>query len=184
MIDEVKKDVLKILEEAMQACKEGDYVNLREISNHTIHNVSIFQDEDSIAIAVIIFSIYKISARSGAKEKGVCNVIVSSLTDAYELLKMDRIEEYKQAVKKIFKTIAETDRGFRLYIEEVINQAEIKKGSKVYEHGVSIARAAQLLGISQWELMNYVGKTMMPPAEVESFDVRDRIIFAKKLFGV
>src|SRR3989344_2121755 len=122
MIEEVKRDILKILEEAISACRSGDYVNLREISNHTIHNASIFQDEDSIAIAVIIFSIYKIAARSRAKEKDVCNVIVYSLNGAYGLLKNNKVGEYKQAVKKIFETISETDRGFRLYIEEVINQ--------------------------------------------------------------
>src|SRR3989344_4458890 len=101
MIEEVKKDILKILEEAMEACRNGDYVSLREISNHKIHNVSIFQDEDSITIAVIIFSIYKISARSGGKDRKVCSMMIDTLTGAFSLLKKDKIEEYKQAVKKI-----------------------------------------------------------------------------------
>lgn len=184
MIEEVKKDILSILAEALEAFAREDYVGFKEISNHTIHDASIYQDEDSLSIAVIIFSLYKIAGRSQGREKEACGKIIGALSDAYELLKKGAEEDYRKALKRAFESISRTDKKFGLYVEEVINQAQIKKGSKLYEHGISASRAASLLGISQWELMGYVGKTIMPGAETETFDVRDRVNFAKKLFGV
>lgn len=184
MIEEVKKDILCILKEALEAFARGDYTELKEISNHTIHDASIYQDEDSLSIAVIIFSLYKIAGRSEGDGKEACKKIIDVLSDAYELLKKGMEEDYRKALKKAFESISKTDRKFGMYVEEVINQAQIKKGSKLYEHGISASRAASLLGISQWELMGYVGKIVMPGAETETFDVRDRVNFAKKLFGV
>ncbi|PIN86614.1 hypothetical protein COV19_03795 [Candidatus Woesearchaeota archaeon CG10_big_fil_rev_8_21_14_0_10_44_13] len=183
MIEEVKRDILNILQETLDAFKKEDYVSLRDISNHTLHNASIIQDEYSISIAVIIFSIYKIASRSEGREKDVCAKIIKALNEAQEILKSDNTAGYGEAVKRIFKAISDTDKRSKFYVEEVINQAEIKKGSKLYEHGISLARAADLLGISQWELMSYVGKTVVPEAEAEISDVRDRINFTKSLFG-
>lgn len=184
MIDEVKKDILAVLEETLKAFNEGNYGSLRDISNHIIHNASIFQDKDSVSIAVIIFSLYKIASRSEGREGKVLGSIIKMIKESYGLLCDGRADDYSTLVKKVFAAISSLDRRFGFYIEEVINQAEIKKGSKMYEHGVSAARASEVLGISEWELMNYVGKTIIPEVEKEPFDVKARVSFAKGLFGV
>ena len=62
-------------------------------------------------------------------------------------------------IRNILKHIGRIDDKLKLYIDDVLDKAKIVKGSTLYEHGVSIGRAAELLGISQWELMSYVGKT-------------------------
>lgn len=184
MIEEVKKDILNILKETLEALKNGNYVSLKEISNHTLHNASIYQDKDSVSIAVIIYSIYKIASRSEGSEKNVLAGFMALLQDTLDILEEDKIDEYARAVKRIFNQISKADKEFGIYVEEVINQAEIKKGSKLYEHGLSMSKAADILGVSQWELMNYVGKTIIPEVEAEPFDIRARVDFTKKLFGV
>ena len=68
------------------------------------------------------------------------------------------------------------------YIDEFINQAEIKKGTKIYDHGVSLGQAANILGISQWELMNYVGKTRFGEPIYDRPDTIDKIKFTRGLF--
>lgn len=184
MIEEVKKDILKILQETLDAFNRGDYMALKEISDHTIHNASIYQDHSSVSMAVIVFSIFKIASRSEGREKQVCKEIITALKDAFELLKRDRVNEYKMAVKKIFRKVSAVDQRFRIHIEQVINQAEVKKGSRLYEHGISMARAAEMLGVTEWELMNYVGKTRILELETAPFDIKARVSFAKKIFGI
>ena len=51
----------------------------------------------------------------------------------------------------------------------------------MHEHGISVARTAEILGIGQWELMNYIGKTWGPEF-VSDQDVQKRIAVARKLF--
>ena len=57
MDDIVKKDALQILNRVIEIVKikdEKDALELKELSNHTIHNASVFQDDASLSIAVLI----------------------------------------------------------------------------------------------------------------------------------
>lgn len=174
----VKKDILKIIDDGLILIKQNNFTDLKKISNHTIHNASIFQDRDSIFIAIVMYAISKIMERTG----GIDAEIVKRLNDAYGLLMKDKTKEYRDAIKKALELISKADVKLKQYIDEVIKQAEIKKGSKLYEHGISIAQASELLGISQWELMSYIGKTSLTEEE-KITDVRSRIEFARNIFG-
>ena len=72
----------------------------------------------------------------------------------------DDLNKYRSVIKRILSDIGQCDHQLKLYIQEVIEQAKIKKATKLHEHGISIARTAELLGLSQWELQGYIGKTV------------------------
>ena len=62
----IRKDILKILQrltDILEKKEEQDYIELKGLSNRTIHNSSIFQDEDSISIAVMVYAIAKMMDR-------------------------------------------------------------------------------------------------------------------------
>ena len=178
--EEIYGDILSILQETLTALKKGDYTALKEISNHTIHNASIFQDQDSLSIAVLIYAVHKIMV-SEHKSQIMPN-LVTSLEQAQHALEQQNMAEYRIIIRNLFKLVAETDEHLHLYIRVVIDQAQIKKGSKLFEHGISLARAAELLGISRWELMQYIGKTRLPEQIPSNMDVRDRVKYARKIF--
>ena len=97
------------------------------------------------------------------------------------VLEKSNEKKYREVVKNIFKRIGEIDDSLKLYIDDVLDKAKIVKGSKLYEQGVSIERAAELLGISQWELMSYVGKTKIIDRYKEQVTpTTARMRFAKK----
>ena len=97
-------------------------------------------------------------------------------------VKIDNHEAFDKSIKEIFEMIKSLDQKFNLYVQEVINQGQVKKGCKLCEHGISIARASEILGISQWELMNYVGKTTLVDQYSFSSNVKARLKFARSLF--
>jgi len=80
--------------------------------------------------------------------------------------------------------ISNFDSKLNLYIQKVIDEAEIKKGSKLYEHGISLAQTADLLGVSQWELMKYIGQTKIADKFVDEVNVKDRLAHTRRLFGL
>ena len=179
----VRKDAISILSQLIEILKvkeENDVADIRELSNHTIHNASVFQDEASVSIAILIYSLSKIIERKQWQLD--YGSIASMLENAREFLENERFEEYNKAIKKLFGLISNIDSKLKLYIGEVINQAQIKKGSKLYEHGISVARAAEVLGISQWELMDYIGKTKLTEEIQDIVDLSTRIRFARSLF--
>lgn len=182
MDERVKTDILLALSgviDILETKEEADILEVRKISNHTIHNATIFQDEDSISIAILIYALSKVMERCF----GQINYIkfMDLLNNARQLLEKDKIVNYRRVIKDIFSDISKLDKKIKLYVEEVINQAQIKKGGKLHEHGVSIGRAAQILGISQWELANYIGKTSL--TEIETINAVDRIKFVRGLFS-
>lgn len=181
MKPEIKADILRVIDESIIHLLKGDVSKLKELSNTVIHNASIFQDEDSVSIAVVIYALSKISERVGSS---IDKKIIDLLKDLKYYIDKEDYEGYKKRIKKIVEEINHMDSKVKLYIEEVIKQAEIKKGTKIYDHGISVARASELLNISQWELLSMIGTTQISDHFDDYSDIKYRISFTRKLFGV
>lgn len=180
MNEEVRKDILDILEKTIEAFPENDSKTIRELSNHTVHNSSIYQDKDSINIAVVIYALSKLIERRHDNEE-----IIEKLTKAKEELENNNVEGYENALSETVDIIYSYDKKINFYVKHIINQAGIKKGSRIYEHGISLARAAEIFNISQWELVKYLGQTNIPDQQGElGVTIEDRIKYTRKLFGI
>jgi hypothetical protein len=182
MHDIVKRDILAVLSKLKDILRfkdENDAVQIKELSNHTIHNASIFQDEHSVSIAVLIYSLSKVMERQSHINYSSLNSIIDSCIGS---VRNDDHISFDKSIKEIFRLIRDLDHKFNAYVEEVINQGQVKKGCKLCEHGISVARSSELLGISQWELMNYMGKTTLTDQYQFSSNVKARLKFARSLF--
>lgn len=182
MREEVRGEILNVLEEALDALEKREYAKLKGISNHTIHTASIYQDEDSISVAVILYSLYKVIQRCEEGDERICVELQGELRKAYDSLDNDDDKSYRKEIKHLLKALAKHDQRFEMFIEDVVAQANVKKGSKLYEHGISLGRAAELLGISEWELMEYIGNTTIADFKKERIPILDRIETARRLF--
>jgi hypothetical protein len=177
----VRQDILAVLEKAVEAIRAGDVSTLGALSNQTIHNASIYQDEDSISVAILVYSLSKVVQRFGERGESM-NGVSGKLGQAAARLRGNDERGFRDGLHHLFEVVSSMDRKLRLYIEEVIAKARVKKGSKLYEHGLSIARTAEILGISQWELQSYIGKTALTEIGHALPDVRRKLEFARSLF--
>ena len=189
MNEEVKKDILSVLENACIALRKNDARSLREISNHTLHNASIFQDGDSIGIAITMYSLSKVYERVDYKGYPTWDVfdttVKKRILQARASLKEGNADGFRQSLADVNVIVEKLDRRLSSYIKEVIYRAHISKGSRFYEHGLSMGKTAELLGISSWELMEYVGKTGIPDSGYNITKApSQRLKEARKLFGV
>ena len=184
----IKKDIINILRKALQFVKKEDIPALDQLSDQTIHDASIFQDKDTIKIAVIIYALSKIIHRSEGKTDEwdkARKEVLKDFQEARFYLEKSKDEKYRGVIRNVLKHIGRIDDKLKLYIDDVLDKAKIVKGSNIYEHGVSIGRAAEILGISQWELMSYVGKTKIIDRYKEGvLPTNLRLNYAKKLFKV
>jgi hypothetical protein len=178
----VKKDILDVLKRVQEALNKPhiDISTLKALSDRTIHNASIYQDEHSVSIAILIYSLSKVMDR--VKERMDFAKIKNLIGLAVEYLEDNNLESYDDFVKKAFGIISSTDSKFKIYIQEVIRQASIKKGSKIYEHGISASKTSSILGISLWELYQYLGATDIAGEDTKISSVRDRLKFTRGLF--
>ena len=61
-------NILNILKETKKAIEDSDPSRIKNLSNQTTHTASLTQDEDNIAVAVVIYSLAKIFERPDYKQ--------------------------------------------------------------------------------------------------------------------
>ena len=65
-----------------------------------------------------------------------------------------------------------------------MDAAKIKKSALLLQKGLSIGQAAGLMGLTNWDLQEYAGKTTSTEGHNESLPAKKRFINALKIFGV
>lgn len=185
---EEREHIIEILEHAKAALEKDDVSTIRDLSNHTIHSASIYQDPDNISIAVILYALSKIiERRDYPKEKGwekFQKAYSSALTKAINDLKKNDISHYRIHIGEIRGAIEKLSGNFKRFIEEVFRKSAINKASRLYEHGISRDLTAKILGVSLWELNSYVGQTGIADVNLAyTKDLQSRIKLAEKIFS-
>ncbi len=173
------ENVINVLEEAKQALKSEDILKLKDLSNRTIHSICRIQDPSSITISVIIYSLSKLVERKDSLKIKRWPVFVKKIISIFELaiksLKENREDLYEEYLTKARTTIESISVNLKPYIKDVLRKSSINKASKVYEHGISMEQTSKLLGITQWELSEYIGQTTMPDVHFnKTLNVKER----------
>ncbi|MFH1209683.1 MAG: hypothetical protein V1663_02755 [archaeon] len=187
MDDNLKKDILQVLKESIESIQSNNIINLKDLSNRLIHSSSIMQEEDSIIVTVLIYSLSKAFERPNYAQFKDWNFFVetctSNLKKAYDSLLNNKLEDYRKNIKDILQVIDKLESKLKIYIGDVFHNAFIAKGSRLYEHGISAGRTAELLGINQFELMDYIGKTGIADIkEGVTLSASKRLNIARSLF--
>jgi len=72
-----------------------------------------------------------------------------------------------------------------MYLTEALEHAKIKKGERIYEHGFSVGTAADLLGITKWELMGYLGETKLSDIDPSTkISIKQRMTTVRRIFSI
>lgn len=187
MNEEVRSVILELFDEAYAAFKDEDSNKLKEISNYTLHSAGVFQDRDSTSVAILVYSLAKVLERKKMHKYKQWELFskdtLNHIKNARVALNNLDFENYNFNVHRIFKHIGKLEQSFGMYVTEVIKQARIKKGSGVYEHGISISRAAELMGVSPWDLSEFIGqKRGDDKIPMVTKSVKERLKFARELF--
>ena len=177
---EEKENIIRILEETKVALKEKDTLKLKQLSDQTNNTASRTQDADNIAVAVIVYSLGKILERGYAEN---LSVVIKEIDNVIRSVKKGG-DLLNRNLKQLRAEIEKISPGMKKYIRDVFRKASINKASKIYGHGVSIENTAKLLGLSVWELANYVGQTGISEVpESKTLGVRERIKLVEEIFG-
>ena len=187
MDDEIKKEILEVLKGSIEAVKKDNTKTLRDLSNKVINSSSLFQDEDVITMAVMIYSLSKIFERTDYRKYSGWKLFFETANDSLKgasfALQNNDIVNFEKNIKNILDVIDRLDNKLKNYIKDVIHDAQIARGSRLHEHGLSLGRTSELLGINKWELMEYISKTGISEVkEGNTLSVEKRLKAARSLF--
>ncbi|MBT4135476.1 hypothetical protein HOD75_03680 [archaeon] len=179
--------ILKILKETSKALKEKKNDKIRHLSNKLIHHASINQDPDIVALTVIIYTLSKLVERKDYQERKnwnkFYNNFTSNIDDMIKTLESENIEEFRKEINENRTLINTLTGDLKKYISEVFRRAKINKASRLYEHGISMEKTAKILGVSIWELSEYVGTTRIADVNLAvTMPIKQRIKIAEEIF--
>lgn len=182
------KHISEVLEATKRAISEGDSLKLNELSSQTIHCASTVQDAGSIGIAVLVYSLSKIVEKKSKMNFKNWNEFVRRLNSFLSLAitaALEKNEEkYDYYLEQARKSLLTISINVKPYIEQVLRKASINKASRMYEHGISLGKTAQLLGITEWELSEYTGQNSSVETEYnKTLDIRKRAKMALEFFS-
>lgn len=184
MKEAVKKEILYDLQEVIKIIKVkevGDIEQLKQLSNHAIEDVALHKDLDMISVTVLIYSIYKVvqCIRDEARQK-----LLRQLSSAVSSLQQNNFGKYNKHIRASFRIVRQCSNKVKEHLQDVMQAARIKKGTALLEHGLSIGQAAGLMGLSNWDLQDYAGKTTSLDVHSEKVSALKRLQIAERIFGV
>lgn len=166
VVIENKKEVrhlVEVLSSIQRALEQSDSFELHQLSDQIIHMASIHQHTDIITIGVITYSLHKLVTKKDRISPKEWNSFVKKfngeINQTIRALEEQDINEFARHLDHA-KELLETSGGKKMSenVHEILKKASINKATKVYEHGISLSRTAHLLGLTQWELLEYVGQ--------------------------
>ncbi len=184
MEEAVKKEILYDLAEAIKILEVREAQNveqLKKLSDHAVEDVALHKDLDLISITVLIYSIYKVANSFSSSDY---QQLISQLRSAESNLRRGDLGKYNRAMKMLFEIVRRSDTKVRLHLQDVMHAARVRKGTVLLEHGLSIGQAAGLMGLSNWDLQQYAGKTIALGQHQEKIPAKKRMLTALRLFGV
>ncbi|MFA5084443.1 MAG: hypothetical protein WC475_03655 [Candidatus Paceibacterota bacterium] len=186
--EDERQNVLDILRKTRIALKTEDVMTLREASSRTVHSASIYKDMDSIAVAVIVYALSKIIERKKYVAYEGWSVfyrkVLVGIDKGIDDLEGKNFIQFRKDIMEIRTGIGSLSGNLKTYIQDVFREAQISRASRLYEHGISSAETTQLLGITQFELAEYIGKTGIADVDLSmTMSMKTRLNFARSLFS-
>ena len=178
MEEESRRNLIGVLTKLNEAFRQRNVARLRELSNANLRREAAFQDADSLAVTVVAYALSKIITRT--RRRGI---IESQLSGAINALNSGMEKKYRATIKALVKGIESEDSELTEFVSGVLEQVKIKKGRNLCESGMSMARAADLLNVSKWELAHYLRKACVGWRSSENVTTEQRLALAERLFS-
>ena len=180
----IRKTLIQALNKTIQILqtKEAkDLGELQALSDELIEDVAVYKDLDVVSLAVLIYSFFKVMVDIKPKEY---QKLVAELKLAKKYLEQEDFGKYNDNVKKVDGPVRPCNAKIKMHLQDVMHAARIKKSASLLKKGLSIGQAGGLMGLSNWDLQQYVGKTTFMDQHIEVRPALSRLKTAMKIFQV
>jgi hypothetical protein len=180
----IRNELLHYLQQTISTLEireEKDFEELKNLSEQGIELIAVNKDLDLISITVLIYSLYKIIKDISAEDY---QDLLAELKFAQQHLEQNSLGKYNQNIKTLFEIVRRSNAKIKVHLDDVMQAARIKNSAFLLQKGLSIGQAAGLMGLSNWELQQYVGRTTFLTQHRESLPIRKRLLTAFNIFGV
>ncbi len=184
MKEVVKKIIISTIDKVLKVLEteeKSGYAGLKQLSDEIIEDVALHKDLDLISMAVLVYSLYKVS---DCAIPSIKDEIYSKLRSSSKSLKENQFRGYNQNISKLYSLVRSCSPKIKEHLQDVMQAAKVKKGTVLLQKGLSIGQAAGLMGLSNWDLQQYAGGTSAIETTHEVVKATLRLKKALQIFGV
>ena len=181
MKEAMRQSMIKDIEKALTILTNNHAnaaVDLRKLSEHVIGDVALYRNVDAATLAILIYSLHKTLVCVTGNKLQECT---TSLQNLQGHLQKKEFTKYNGEMKRLFDLLKECNSQIKTHIQDVFYAAKIKKGTDLLEQGLSLARAADLMGVSRWDVLHYGGSSVTHSGHSESWPAAKRLALARKI---
>ena len=109
--------------------------------------------------------------------------IIKTLQFTKKALEEKNLGKYNKDIQSLFELIKKTNSKIKVHLQDVLEAARIKEGERLFRHGLSLGRAAAMLGVTKWDLQRYTGRTTTMEQHSEKMSAKKRMELALTIFG-
>lgn len=184
MKEDIRKEILNDLQGAisiLEQREDKDIEELKTLSDHAIEDIAVQKDLELVSVTVLLYSIYKVVSCMQASSY---DQLLKELQNATDGLEQRNLGKYNTSIKKLYELVRKCNAKVKEHLNDVMHAARIKKGATLLQRGLSLGQAAGLMGLSNWELQQYAGKSTALDQHTEKIPAAERLKEALQLFGV
>ena len=180
--------LVEVLARAKNALLVKNASELKALSDVIVSSACNYQDSASITLSVTLYALNKIIERGDYGKIPRWDFFVkkfnASLNLASRALQEENQFAYEKYIEQARRVLTSQSVSIKPYIQDVLKKASINKGFRLHEHGISLEQTAKLLGVSRWDLAEYVGeKSFSEAGHGETINIKKRAKMALEFFG-
>ncbi|MEK6915275.1 MAG: hypothetical protein AABW89_01895 [Nanoarchaeota archaeon] len=179
--------IIDVLTRARYALEKEDTKELKNLSDRTIHSASVYQHTDYILVATIIYTLSKIVERKDKINFLNWRIFVKDINNLLALaissVQRNKHGQFINLLEKMKYYLENSSGDLKPMIGEMLRKASINKASKIYEHGISLEKTTKLLGVTPWEVSEYIGERENPQIRFnKTIEAKERALMAMEFF--
>lgn len=151
----------KMLKELYIGYKTKNIKRIKTVEKRCTEELVLGFDRDLFNTALLCFMIIKLLAKERYSKHPYIVKVDQYFGNLRDHIKEQDYIGMRRVVNKMIKLINTLDEADKKYINELAYNGRVKIGAKLYSQGLSLSRAAQLTGADKFDILSYVGKTLM-----------------------
>jgi hypothetical protein len=176
----IDKVIKSFVERSISAIRSKDALALRKVSSDAISEAAVDQHRELILLGLVDYGLSKMLSKTHYQE--VNSKFYEEILEHFRSCLRGDKENLLFHLEAIEDMVIKLDETHGHYTENLIEQAKVKKASNLYYKGISLRRSAELMGIDEARLMDYVGSGRGHELKEGGSFLKRRISNARRVF--
>ncbi|MCC7571352.1 hypothetical protein KO465_08545 [Candidatus Micrarchaeota archaeon] len=171
-----------MLQELYIGYKSKNFKRIKAVEHKCANELVLAFDRDLFNTCLLCFMVGKLISKKRFEKHPYLLKFDRLINDLKYHMNSDDYIGMRKIVSKMITLIDSLDSSDKKFINKLAYNGKIKIASKLYAQGISLSRSSKVTGADEYEILNYIGKTMMADRIETYMPISKRLEKLEKVF--